>query len=88
MLWVGGQLTKQRGSILTYGATAQFGVLGDVAGDIDVEGDIATRFKLFGDTVSLKAYGYFKNLEAPYLLKQFISNHYAWDNNFSKSTAL
>ncbi|MDY6411461.1 MAG: putative porin, partial [Bacteroidales bacterium] len=45
---------------------------------------VTTRFKLFGDTVSLKAYGYFKNLEAPYLLKQFVSNHYAWDNKFSK----
>lgn len=85
LIWVGGQLTKQRGSILTYGATAQFGVLRDVAGDIDVEGHVRTRFKLFGDTVSLKAYGYFKNLEAPYLLKQFISNHFAWDNSFSKT---
>jgi hypothetical protein len=84
LFWVGGQLTKQRGSILTYGATAQFGVLGDVAGDIDIEGNIKTRFKLFGDTVSLKAYGYFKNLTPPYLLKKFISNHYAWDNDFSK----
>lgn len=84
LLWLGGQLTKQRGSILTYGATAQFGVLGDVAGDIDVEGNVRTRFKLFGDTVSLTAYGYFKNLTPPYLLKKFISNHYAWDNDFTK----
>ena len=84
LFWVGGQLTKQKGSILTYGATAQFGVLGDVAGDIDVEGNINTRFRLFGDTVSLKAYGYFKNLAPPYLLKKFISNHYAWNNDFSK----
>lgn len=84
LFWVGGQLTKQRGSVLTYSATAQFGVLGDVAGDINVEGDITTRFKLFGDTVSLKAYGYFKNLAPPYLIKHFISNHYAWDNDFGK----
>ncbi|MBQ6278781.1 MAG: putative porin, partial [Muribaculaceae bacterium] len=85
LFWLGGQLTKQRGSILTYSATAQFGVLGDVAGDIDVEGNVRTRFKLFGDTVSLTAYGYFKNLTPPYLLKKFISNHYAWDNDFSKT---
>lgn len=84
LFWLGGQLTKLRGSHLTYAATAQFGVLGDVAGDIDVEGSVNTRFKLFGDTVSLKAYGYFKNLEAPFLLKKFISNHFAWDNNFKK----
>lgn len=84
LFWVGGQLTKQRGAILTYSATAQFGVLGDVAGDINVEGDITTRFKLFGDTVRLRAFGYFKNLDAPYLMKHFLSNHFAWDNNFSK----
>ncbi len=88
LLWVGGQLTKQKGLILTYSATAQFGVLGDVAGDIDVTGHITTRFKLFGDTVSLKAYGYFKNLDAPYLLKHFVSNHFAWDNKFSKEQRL
>lgn len=84
LLWLGGQLTKQKGSILTYGATAQFGVLGDVAGDIDVEGNMKTRFKLFGDTVALTAYGYFKNQSPPFLLKKFISNHFAWDNDFSK----
>lgn len=88
LFWVGGQLTKQKGTYLTYAATAQFGVLGDVAGDIDIEGNVTTRFKLFGDTVSLKAYGYFKNLDAPYLLKKFISNHYAWGNDFSKEQRL
>ena len=84
LMWLGGQLTKQHGSHLTYGATARFGVLGDIAGDIEVVGDITTKFKLAGDTVSLKAYGYFKNTEAPFLLKHFVSNHYAWDNDFSK----
>lgn len=34
LLWVGGQLTKQRGSILRYEANARFGVVGDAAGDI------------------------------------------------------
>lgn len=84
MLWVGGQLTKQHGSILTYAATAQFGIVGSVAGDIDVSGNVATRFRLRHDSVTVRGYGYFKNLEAPYLMKQFISNHYAWNNNFAK----
>ena len=56
VLWVGGQLTKQRGSILTYAATAQFGILGDVAGEISIDGNVTTRFRLFGYTVSLNAY--------------------------------
>ena len=35
LAWVGGQLTKQKGSLLTYEATAQFGFLGPAAGDVD-----------------------------------------------------
>lgn len=86
LVWVGGQLTKQRGTHLTYDATAQFGVAGDVAGDISIDGDIATRMFLWRDTVTLRAYGYFKNEKAPYLLRNFISNHFAWNNDFSKVT--
>ena len=85
LMWLGGQLTKQQGSLLRYNATAQFGVLGDAAGEIDITGDVTTRFKLLGDTVSVKGYGYFKNLAVPYLLQQFVSNHYAWDNSFNKT---
>ena len=84
LLWVGGQLTKQRGSLLTYAATAQFGLVGPVAGDIDASGTISTRFKLLGDTVRITGEGYFKNTETPFLLKHYISNHFAWQNDFGK----
>lgn len=84
LLWIGGELTKHRGSLLTYDVQARFGIVGDVAGDIDVGGNIATRFKLGRDSVTIRGFGYFKNLAAPYLLKQYVSNHYAWDNDFSK----
>ena len=85
LLWVGGQLTKQQGSLLRYNATAQFGVLGDAAGEVDITGDVTTRFKLLGDSVSVKGYGYFKNLAVPYLIQNFVSNHYVWHNDFSKT---
>lgn len=82
--WVGGQLTKQRGSILTYKADARFGVLGNVAGDVDITGDVTTRIPLWGDSVKITGYGYFKNEEVPYLLRNYISNHYIWKNDFGK----
>ena len=85
LLWLGGQLTKQQGSLLRYNATAQFGVLGDAAGEVDVTGDVTTRFKLLGDTVSVRGYGYFKNLAVPYLIQNYVSNHYIWHNDFSKT---
>ena len=83
-LWVGGQLTKQRGSILTYGATAQFGIVGSVAGDIDVSGHLSTHIPLLGDTVSIVGEGFFRNTEASFLLKNYISNHFTWKNDFGK----
>ena len=85
LMWLGGQLTKQQGSLLRYNATAQFGVLGDAAGEIDLTGDVTTRFRMLGDTVSIMGYGYFKNLAVPYLIQNFVSNHFVWENDFSKT---
>ncbi len=85
LMWLGGQLTKQRGSLLRYNATAQFGVLGEAAGEVDITGDVITRFRMLGDTVSIKGYGYFKNLAVPYLVKNFVSNHFVWENSFNKT---
>ncbi len=81
---IGGQLTKQRGSILTYSATAEFGVLGDEVGDIRINGDVATRFKLLGDTVSIEGFGGFRNEAPPYLMNHYLSNHFIWQNDFGK----
>ncbi len=81
---VGGQLTKQRGSILTYSANAEFGLLGDEVGDLRLSGNVATRFKLLGDTVSIIGFGSFKNEAAPYLMNHYLSNHFIWENDFGK----
>ena len=85
LLWVGGQLTKQRGSLLRYEATAKFGVVGDAAGEIYVDGNIQTRFKLLGDSVRITGYGRFSNENVPYLLRNYVSNHFIWQNDFSKT---
>ena len=84
VVWAGGQLTKQHGSLITYSATAQFGLVGSVAGDIDVKGEISTKFKLFGDSVKITGEGFFTNKEVPYFLKNYVSNHFVWQNDFGK----
>lgn len=85
MLWVGGQLTKQRGSILTYAADVKFGITGPAAGDIDAHGRIDTRFALMGDTVRLGAHAAFSNEHAPYLMQHYLSNHFVWDRDLDKT---
>lgn len=84
LVWVGGQLTKQQGAILTYRANAEFGLVGPAAGDIRLDGEINTRFPLVGDSLRLTAYGTFLNESAPYLMKNYLSNHFIWHNDFGK----
>lgn len=84
LAWVGAQLTKQQGSILTYEATAEFGLLGEAIGEVKANGRVNTRIPLFGDSVDVAAFGSFRNVEAPYLAKNFISNHYMWKNDMGK----
>lgn len=84
LMWVGAQLTKQRGSLLTYDATAEIGVVGPVAADLKIDGRISTRFKLLRDSVTITGYGRFTNQEAPYLMNHYVSNHFIWNNDFGK----
>ncbi len=84
LAWVGAQLTKQQGSVLRYDATAELGILGSVAGDINLKGRIQTRFPMMGDSLFVTAFGSFRNDEAPFLTKNYISNHFIWHNDFSK----
>lgn len=81
---IGGQLTKQRGSLLTYAVTARFGITGEVAGDINLDGNFTTRFPLLGDSVALTGRATFSNKAPSYFLNQYISNHFAWHNDFGK----
>ena len=84
LAWVGAQLTKQNGSILKYSATAEIGFLGDAAGELKVDGEATTRFKLLGDSADIKVFGSFHNEQAPFLTKKYLSNHFIWDNDFGK----
>lgn len=88
LLWVGGQLTKQHGTLLRYQATARFGIAGAAAGEINADGQIQTRFRMLGDSVRITAYGRFSNEAAPYLLQNYVSNHFIWHNDFSKTRRL
>lgn len=84
-LWVGGRLQKDKGNILRYSADVRFGLVGDIAGDINLNGNISTQFKLKNDSVKISAEAHFSNTAQPYLLQQYISNHFAWNNNFGKT---
>lgn len=88
LLYVGGRLEKTKGTILNYAADARFGLVGDAAGELDLKGELSTNFKMLGDTVSIAADLNFSNLSPSYFLRHYISNHFAWNNNFGKIRTL
>ncbi|MDE7396519.1 MAG: putative porin, partial [Muribaculum sp.] len=51
-------------------------------------GNVATRFKVLGDSLVVGAYARFSNTEVPYLLKNYVSNHFIWHNDFGKERRL
>lgn len=84
LLWIGAEVSKRQGKILTYTVNGRLGLTGPEVGSFDVNGEIQTRFPLFKDTVQLRAYGFFKNLEPAFYYKHYVSNHFIWNNDFNK----
>lgn len=81
----GGRLTRAQGKILTYDVGAEFGLLGRCTGDFRVDGSVSTRFRLLGDSVKITGYGLLENRAAPYLMNNYVSNHFVWHNDFGKT---
>ena len=84
LLWVGGRLEKTKGTVFKYAVDAKIGIVGEAAGELEFKGRLETNFKLFGDTVKFNANAEFSNLSPSWLLKEYVSNHFVWQNSFGK----
>ncbi|MDE6300410.1 MAG: putative porin [Muribaculaceae bacterium] len=85
---IGAQLTKQQGAILRYSATGELGIVGAAAGDVRIIGNIDTRIPLRFDSVEVNAFARFTNEKPSYLLRNYLSNHFIWQNDFGKERRL
>ncbi|MDE5794016.1 MAG: putative porin [Muribaculaceae bacterium] len=83
-VFIGGRIEKAQGSILRYNADVRFGLSGDAAGDLELNGQILTNIPLFGDTVAIEAHGGFHNTTPDWISKHYASNHFIWNNDFGK----
>lgn len=82
--YIGGELAKKTGKVLTYNAKASFGVLGDNLGDMDISGHIETRIPLFKQVTTVSVDAHIKNLEPTFYENHYYSKYYRWDNEFDK----
>lgn len=83
-LYIGGELAKQTGKILRYGAYGSLGLSGYNAGDVHLSGNIETRISFLKNTASVKAYAFFKNLSPTFYENNYISRYFKWNNDFEK----
>ncbi len=80
-IYVGGQLGKFQGKTLHYCAMAEFGLTGTDAGNLRVDASADLNFKLFGDTVSLVANGFFHRTTPSFYYRHYHGRHYMWDDD-------
>ncbi|WP_418551086.1 putative porin [Parabacteroides goldsteinii] len=82
--YVGAELSKRQGSILTYNARGELCMVGSDVGEFRVTGDLQTRFKLFNKDAVIKADTYIKNVTPAFYMRHNHSRYYWWDNpNFN-----
>ena len=77
--FVGGELSKRQGSILTYVARGELGIVGPDAGEFRLTGELKSSFPLFRKEASIKAVGYIKNLTPAFYQRHYHSKYFWWD---------
>ena len=81
----GAQLSKKQGKTFHYDAIAETWLTGEDAGQLKIDGSADLNFKLFGDTLTLTAKGFFYRLNPTFYYRHYHSRHAWWDNtNMSK----
>lgn len=81
----GAQLSKKQGQTFHYDAIAETWLTGEDAGQLKIDGSADLNFKLFGDTLTLTANGFFYRLNPTFYYRHYHSRHAWWDNtNMSK----
>ena len=84
IVWVGGELSKKQGSVFTYNVAGKWGLTGSELGSMDINGSVQSKFKFLKDSLTIRAYGFFKNIEPAFYTKKYVSNHFLWNNDFGK----
>ena len=87
VLPVGGQLIKSQGKTLHYNVTGELALTGKDAGDIRIDGKTDLNFRLFGDTLTLAASGFFHRTTPTFYFRHYHARHLWWDkDDLSKIT--
>jgi hypothetical protein len=79
--YIGAELSKRLGSVLTYNGRGELCVVGDDLGEFRFTGNLQTRFFLSGKEATILAEGYIKNVTPAFFLRHNHSRYFVWDNS-------
>ena len=79
--YIGAELSKRQGSVLTYNARGELCVIGDDIGEFRISGELNTKFKLLKKDASIRAYGYINNITPAFYMRHNHSRYFWWDNS-------
>lgn len=82
--YIGAELSKRLGSIITYNARGELCVVGSDIGEFRATGNLQTTFKLLKKDATISAEGYIKNVTPAFYMRHFHSRFFWWDNNLSQ----
>ena len=80
--YLGAELTRQQGKLLTYRGRGEFCLAGSDLGEFRIEGDLKTQFRLMGKEASILANGYIKNLTPAFYTRHHHARYFWWDESF------
>jgi len=86
--YVGAEIAKRRGSILTYNARGELALVGDDIGEFRMTGELKTTFKLFNKNMSIIANGYTRNTTPAFFQRHHHSRYFYWDKDFKNTQRL
>ena len=81
--FIGAQLSKRLGSLITYDAQGELCILGDDIGEFRASAVAQSKFKLFGKDATVKIDGSIMNYTPAFYLRHNRTRYFAWDNAFS-----
>lgn len=81
--YIGAEISKRQGTLLTYDARGELCLVGPDIGEFRATGHLQTQFKLFRKDAIIRAEGYIKNVTPAFYLRHFHSRYFWWDNDLS-----
>ena len=81
--YVGAELYKRQGSLLTFNARGELCIAGSDFGEFRVNGDLQTKFPLLGKEASIRAEASIKNTTPPFYQRHYHGRYFWWDKDLN-----